>query len=151
MYSKFNLFIERNGPIAVSLLSFLLLNLFRIYVQEIHIPQIANAFFTIYAVLLGFISASLSIFFSIQDRKFIKSLKTSGAFKAIIKYHYKAIIWCICALLIAFIVTISTGNKAIFDCKIIGRILVSIGIGAMLAFYRVAYMLCKVLSLDSSI
>lgn len=150
MSSKFLFYLERYSPIAGSLLSFLVLIKFNISVQEAHIPQIASAFFTIYAVLLGFISASLSIFFSIQDRKFIKTMKSSGAFKAIIKYHYCSIIWCMCAILIAFTVTISTGNEAIFNCAFVSKILISIGIGAMLSFLRVTYLLCRVLSLDSS-
>lgn len=150
MFNRIMHYFERWYPFAGCFGTFLILHLRGISLPEVYAPQVANAFFTIFAVLLGFISASLSIFFSIQDRKFIKTLKTSGAFGGIIKYHYRSMLWCFTAIFLAFITTVSTGKEAVFECSLVGKLLMAIGFGAMLSFFRVSHMLCMVLSLDSA-
>lgn len=141
---------EKYYPLAGAMIAYASLHKNGVPIPEVYATPISGAFFSIFSVLFGFVAASLSIFYTIQERKSIKTLKTSGAFRKIISYHFFAAMWCIAALAMAFIVTLSVGQDAIFSCKISTWAMLSIGVGALLASFRVIHMLYLTLSLDST-
>lgn len=113
-----------------------------------HSQHIASAFFTIFSVFFGFIAASLSILFSIQDKRFVKTLKSAGTFSIILKYHIRACLLNFLAIACAFLTTLSDGEFPLFDIVVASKIMISVGVWAFFASIRVVHMLSIVLGLD---
>lgn len=109
---------------------------------------LCDAFFTIFSIFCGFITTSLSILFSLQERQSIKILKTSGAFSEIIDYHWKAIIWSLVAIVIAFI-ALFLPTYSILGRPLVGFML-AIGFGGLLAVCRLIHLLVRVLKLEAT-
>lgn len=139
-------FFERHYPSLGCCLGICLLYLYPFVITEPQAQALCNAFFTIFSICCGFISTSLSILFSLQERQSIKILKTSGAFSEIIDYHWMAIFWCLLSIVSAFIV-IFLPKSSVLDCSIV-NIMLAIGFGGLLAVYRLIHLLVRVLRLE---
>ncbi len=140
--------LENIYPLLSGIIVFLLLLWGEIDFSLETLRQLSNAFFVLFSISCGFISTSLSIFFTLQDRRVIKSLKTSNVFYEIISYHWKAIIWCFFALFLAFLIAIFPELK-VFDLPL-GYFMCAFGFSAVLAIYRVISLFMRVLMLDKS-
>lgn len=110
--------------------------------------EASNAFFVIFSISCGFISTSLSILFTLQDRRAVKSLKTSGAFRDIVSYHWRAILWCLTAIIFALLFLLTQYYFKELNC-LSGQVMFSAGCGAFLAVLRVVYLFVKVLQIDN--
>lgn len=110
--------------------------------------DLANAFFIIFSICCGFISTSLSILFTLQDRRSVKSLKSSGAFKDIISFHWRALLWCFIAILGAFGVLLAQSYSGQAS-PYFGYGMISVGIGAVLAVFRVIHLFVRILQLNN--
>lgn len=115
-------------------------------VDSVAISSIINAFFVIFSIFCGFISTSLSILFSLQDRRAIKKMKDSNAFYEIIVFHWRAILWCAAAIIMAFAMLFSP--KFSFLGVTCLDVMFSVGVGACSAVYRVIYFFVRILQLD---
>lgn len=103
-------------------------------------------FFVIFSIFCGFISTSLSILFSLQDRRSVKKMKDSYAFYEIVSYHWWAIIWCAAAIAMAFIMLFSP--KLQFVGVTCLDVMFGVGLGACFAVHRVIYFFVRILQLD---
>lgn len=110
------------------------------------VSTISNAFFIIFSICFGFISTSISILFTLQDRMSVKTLKTSNAFYEIITFHWKAILACFLSISSAIMVSIFP-SFVIFGCQLV-FIMLSFGTCAVLSVFRVIYMFVRILQLD---
>jgi len=111
--------------------------------------DLATSFAAIFAVFLGFITTSISIFFSAQDKPFVKSMKTSGAFSMIVNYHHLAIIWCSIAVFVSLVCTVICQ-----DCEhnsigmYIKTTMFATSAAAFISMVRVGYFYKKIILID---
>jgi len=144
--------LERWGPLGGTFLAWLTLALLRPSIDIELFKDISNIYTVFFSVASGFIATSLSILFTVQDKDFIRSLKTSNAFYEIVDYHWKALGWSVFAILSAFIPIIMRqsliGQKldTPYNYKLL--LCIATGVGAFLAVLRVTYLFGYTLRLD---
>lgn len=154
MSNRPSYYIEKYTPISVCLLTLFLIIIFPTTRLWAHGAVLANAMITFFSISFGFIATSLSIMFSIQDRKFVKSLKSSGAFRQIIDYHWSAILWSLLSVFVAILFLLSDGNN-VNDISNTSKTMLSaalsIGFGSACSSLRVVYFHWRIVVDDSSI
>lgn len=140
--------VEQGYPFAgfIIVLGGLMLNPLDITASQI--KDLSNAFFIIFSISCGFTSTSLSILFTLQDRRPVKILKTSNAFYEIIDFHWRAIAWTFIAILSAFGVVLFPKFQ-ILTVRI-EYLMLAGGTGAILAVHRVILLFVRVLQLDKA-
>lgn len=145
-------FLERWHPALFFWAALLAQIFFKFTITQDKITGTANALLTIYAIILGFVSTAISILFSVQDRKFMRTLKTSGAYHEIIKYHWSAMRWCFIVVLISITIVIIGDNSVLTSWQkcLMFKLVMSTAIGAMMATFRVMHLFQKIVMRDSS-
>lgn len=136
--------IEKYTPIILSVIVLCVLLYMEFNLAVDVRKTISNELITMFSIFFGFISSSLSILCSMQDKDFIKGMKTTGAYSEIIEYHWKAIFASSISIVIAFFSTLSCDWYFLTD--FIDEILLSVSIGAFASILRVVYLFKQTLS-----
>lgn len=93
-------FIEKYTWIVVITITFSFLYFIRDELKVDTLNDLLTCFLNIFSIFIGFLTVSLSVLFSTQDKEFIKIAKTSGAYQQLFRYIYIAIAYCILAILL---------------------------------------------------
>ena len=98
-------------------------------------------FLNIFSIFAGFLTTSISILYSIQDKDFIITAKTSGAYQDLLNLIYKAIgcgVLSIVAVIIAKLITVDS----------VKLIALSICFGALSAVILTGFLFIKLMCLN---
>lgn len=139
--------IEENLPLISFLISltFLIIikfggnNLFDKYIPQNIISLLSNDLLVLLSIGIGFFISSLTFLLSISSTKSVITLKSSGAYKDVIRLYIRAVKWSLWALALTLFVRINfTAN--IFDFygyKLDVIFMFSLGIASLVAWYIV--------------
>lgn len=112
----------------------------------VNTKDLSGSFAAIFAVFVGFITTSISIFFSAQDKQFIKSMKSSGSFAMIVSYHHMAIMWCSVAVVASLVCTVFCDNCSNNNfVTAIKGVMFSTSFAAFVSMVRVGYFYKKII------
>lgn len=100
-----------------------------------------NRFFEHIFIFAGFLTTSISILYSIQDKDFIKIAKTSGAYQDLLKLIYKTIGWCVLSIVAVIIAKLITADS-------VKLIPLSICFGALSAVILAGFLFIKLMCLN---
>lgn len=93
-------FIEKYIRIVVFALSFTVLFFMRNIIDANTIDNLLYGFLNITSIFAGFLTASVVVMISEQNKEFIKIAKTSGAYQMLLRYIYVAIIYCVISIIL---------------------------------------------------
>ena len=98
-------------------------------------------FLNIFSIFAGFLTTSISILYSIQDKDFIITAKTSGAYQDLLNLIYKAIGCCV----LSFVAVIIAKLITVDSVKLIA---LSICFGALSAVILTGFLFIKLMCLN---
>lgn len=93
-----------------------------------------------FSVFSIFLSKYISILCSLQNLKFIKIAKTSGAYQDLLKLIYKTIVWCVLSILVVIF-------SKIIDVNYFKIIALSICFGGLTAVLYATFLFKKLMNL----
>ncbi|MDY4993151.1 MAG: hypothetical protein SO069_07015 [Succinivibrio sp.] len=98
-------------------------------------------FLNIFSIFAGFLTTSISILYSIQDKDFIITAKTSGAYQDLLNLIYKAIGCCVLSIVAVIIAKLITVDS-------VKLIALSICFGALSAVILTGFLFIKLMRLN---
>lgn len=98
-------------------------------------------FLNIFSIFAGFLTTSISILYSIQDKDFIITAKTSGAYQDLLNLIYKAIGCCVLSIVVVIIAKLITVDS-------VKLIALSICFGALSAVILTGFLFIKLMCLN---
>ena len=98
-------------------------------------------FLNIFSIFAGFLTNSISILYSIQDKDFIITAKTSGAYQDLLNLIYKAIGCCVLSIVAVIIAKLITVDS-------VKLIALSICFGALSAVILTGFLFIKLMRLN---
>lgn len=132
---------EKHAGIIVFIIAIVVLFLLK---NKLCITKIENSltdFLNIFSIFAGFLTTSISILYSIQDKDFIKIAKTSGAYQDLLKLIYKTIGWCVLSIVAVIIAKLITADS-------VKLIALSICFGALSAVILAGFLFIKLMCLN---
>ena len=132
---------EKHAGIIVFIIAIIVLFLLK---NKLCITKIENSltdFLNIFSIFAGFLTTSVSILYSIQDKDFIKIAKTSGAYQDLLKLIYKTIGWCVLSIVAVIIAKLITADS-------VKLIALSICFGALSAVILAGFLFIKLMCLN---
>nr|DAP84355.1 MAG TPA: hypothetical protein [Caudoviricetes sp.] len=136
-------FIEKYIGITVIAIAFAILYYLKEKLPLDKINVSLTDFLNIFSIFAGFLTTSISLLFSIQDKKFIKIAKTSGAYQQLLKYIYTTIAYCVVS--ISFVIF-----AKLISCDIFKILSLSVCFGSFAKVVLVGFLFIKLMECNSS-
>ena len=132
---------EKHAGIIVFIIAIIVLFLLK---NKLCITKIENSltdFLNIFSIFAGFLTTSVSILYSIQDKDFIITAKTSGAYQDLLNLIYKTIGCCVLSIVAVIIAKLITVDS-------VKLIALSICFGALSAVILTGFLFIKLMCLN---